>query len=171
MRLLYHEAMPTPSPQQVMALLHAFGLERDRLRAALARRLDLPGIDLDALEHLELHGPMPHRELAERLVLTAGAVTQLVDRLERRGLVERTAHPSDRRVSLVALAAEAHQPDVPELAAYHRALRAAAAQLGPMGRESATRFLEAITTAAHDGADALARRRPSGPDEPGSPGS
>lgn len=164
-------SMPTPSPQQVMALLHAFGLERDRLRAALARRLDLPGIDLDALEHLELHGPMPHRQLAERLVLTAGAVTQLVDRLERRGLVERLAHPTDRRVSLVALTADAHRPDVPELAAYHRALRAAAAQLGPDGRETAARFLEAITTAAHQGADALAGRSSSRPNAPASPGS
>jgi DNA-binding MarR family transcriptional regulator len=40
-------------------------------------------------------------QLAERLQLTPGAVTQLVAHLERRGLVERAADPADGRAVIV----------------------------------------------------------------------
>ena len=41
--------------------------------------------------------------LAQRIVCTTGAMTKLVDRLVRNGLVERTPDPEDRRGVLVAL--------------------------------------------------------------------
>lgn len=61
--------------------LQRFGLERDRMRTALARRAGMASTDLDALEHLEADGPLTQRQLGERLSLTSGAVTMLVDRL------------------------------------------------------------------------------------------
>ncbi|MBX5441597.1 MAG: MarR family transcriptional regulator [Solirubrobacteraceae bacterium] len=47
----------------------------------------------------------PHRitELAETETLAQPTVTQLVDRLQRRGLVERSRDPGDGRVVLVSL--------------------------------------------------------------------
>jgi DNA-binding MarR family transcriptional regulator len=45
--------------------------------------------------------PMPMRELAELLVVDPPNLTSLVDDLERSGLVERQAHPTDRRVKVV----------------------------------------------------------------------
>ena len=45
--------------------------------------------------------PMPMRELASLLGIDPPNLTTLVDDLERAGLVERQAHPSDRRVKLV----------------------------------------------------------------------
>jgi len=47
----------------------------------------------------------PHRitELAETEALAQPTVTQLVDRLQRRGLVDRSRSPSDGRVVLVSL--------------------------------------------------------------------
>ena len=45
--------------------------------------------------------PMPMRELAALLVVDPPNLTTLVDDLERSGLVERQAHPTDRRVKLV----------------------------------------------------------------------
>ena len=41
--------------------------------------------------------------LAEQVVCTTGAMTKLVDRLQRAGLVERTPAPNDRRSVLVRL--------------------------------------------------------------------
>lgn len=50
---------------------------------------------LEALHHL---GPLPLGELAEKLLVTGGNVTYVMDRLERLGLVERCRNEADRRV-------------------------------------------------------------------------
>ena len=49
--------------------------------------------------------PMPMRELATLLGVDPPNLTTVVDELERAGLVERQAHPTDRRVKLVAATA------------------------------------------------------------------
>jgi len=140
--------MGTPDAAEVVTALHRFGLERDRLRTALSRRLGVAVADLDALEHLELAGALSQRELAERLLLTSGAVTQLVDRLERMRLVSRRPHPTDRRITLVELAPDAELPDVPELGLYHDATRGAAAGLSAAGHAQVACFLTDVTASA-----------------------
>lgn len=42
-------------------------------------------------------------ELCATMMLTSGGMTGRIDRLERRGLVRRAAHPSDRRALVVTL--------------------------------------------------------------------
>ncbi|MDQ2757281.1 MAG: MarR family transcriptional regulator [Actinomycetota bacterium] len=73
----------------------------------------LLGVSLNegmALSYLTTHGTASAKELGTALHFTSGATTTLVDRLVHRDLVERRAHPTDRRVSLVALTAGAeHQ--------------------------------------------------------------
>jgi DNA-binding MarR family transcriptional regulator len=49
---------------------------------------------------------MPMRELAALLVVDPPNLTPVVDDLERSGLVERRAHPTDRRVRLVVATPE-----------------------------------------------------------------
>ena len=61
-----------------------------------------PG-DLRALSALDEETPRPMRTLARAWACDASNVTWMVDRLERRGLVERRMLPSDRRVKTVAL--------------------------------------------------------------------
>ncbi len=51
------------------------------------------------------HRPMPMGELAALLGVDPPNLTTVIDDLERTGLVERRAHPSDRRVKLVAATA------------------------------------------------------------------
>jgi DNA-binding MarR family transcriptional regulator len=41
--------------------------------------------------------------MGDRLILHPTSVTNIVDRLERQGLVERTAHPTDRRTTLASI--------------------------------------------------------------------
>lgn len=130
-----------------------------RLRTALARRLGIPVADLDALEHLELAGPLPQRDLAERLLLSSGAVTFLVDRLERAGLVQRRPHPTDRRATLVALALGAELPEVTELDRYHQAIGREGAQLSATGRTVVAGFLSAVTAHAADATAELQRHK------------
>jgi DNA-binding MarR family transcriptional regulator len=66
-------------------------------------------IDYSVLRVLELVGE-PHRmspsELSEIVVRSSGGMTQILDRLERAGLVARAPDPADRRKVLVALTAE-----------------------------------------------------------------
>ena len=50
---------------------------------------------LEALHHL---GPLALGELADKLLVTGGNVTYVMDRLEQQGLVRRERSPDDRRV-------------------------------------------------------------------------
>lgn len=72
----------------------------DRLDAVAADRIGIARNDLRALNALERGSKRP-RDLAIELSLTTGAVTSLVDRLERRGLVVRAPDPDDRRGVLI----------------------------------------------------------------------
>src|SRR4051794_14769446 len=143
----------------VLADLHAFGLARDRFRAAMVTALGIGLSDIDALEYLERLGPMTQRELGEQLSLTSGGVTVLVDRLAQRGLVRRSAHPTDRRASVIELASAAALPEVPEIEGYHRALAAAARRLTSGQRQSVSNFLRTATSESERAATGMHTRR------------
>jgi DNA-binding MarR family transcriptional regulator len=147
--------------EQVVAQLHGFGLSRDRFRGAVAGLVGIGLSDLDALEYLERYGAMTQRELGERLLLTSGAVTLLVDRLEHLHLARRRPHPEDRRVTLVELAPDTARPTLPEMDDYHDQLLAAARALSPAARSEVRDFLAKITRQAdHDSELMRARTRP-----------
>ncbi|HEX7595053.1 MAG TPA: MarR family transcriptional regulator [Gemmatimonadaceae bacterium] len=75
--------------------------QRDRLLA----RLRLTPNDVRALTELDGSSGRTMRSLAEEWGCDASNATWIVDRLEKRGLVERRAKPGDRRVKLVVLSA------------------------------------------------------------------
>lgn len=91
---------------QAWALLLQVGFELVSAHfAAAIAEVDLAPAQARALHELELERPISMRELAERLKSDPSNVTGLVDRLEARDLVERRAHPSDRRIKGLALTA------------------------------------------------------------------
>lgn len=51
--------------------------------------------------------PLPPHVISDRLLVTRGTVTSLLDTLEKRGLVRRRPHPEDRRKLLVEITDEA----------------------------------------------------------------
>lgn len=57
--------------------------------------------DIGSLCLLLLHGPAPAGRLAELTGLTTGAVTGVIDRLEKGGFVRREVDPADRRKVIV----------------------------------------------------------------------
>jgi DNA-binding MarR family transcriptional regulator len=74
----------------------------DEMQTGLAER----GLTLARAELvwvLQLNGPSTQRSLSRALRVTPRNVTGLVDGLEAVGIVARTAHPSDRRATLVTL--------------------------------------------------------------------
>src|SRR5208282_764458 len=140
--------MTAPRPNEVTARLQRFGLERDRMRAALATGAGVSSTDLDALEHLEADGPLTQRDLGDRLSLTSGAVTMLVDRLEHAGWVHRRPHPGDRRYVLIELSPHAAASEPEGLAAYHCDIRTLAGRVPAGQREIIGAFLAAAADAA-----------------------
>jgi DNA-binding MarR family transcriptional regulator len=65
--------------------------------AAVAERLGISATDLKCWSIVQRDGPMTAGELAARVQLTTGAITGVLDRLERGGFVRRAADPADRR--------------------------------------------------------------------------
>src|SRR4051812_14463058 len=70
------------------------------------RRLDEHGItwrDWQVLTNLVLSGETPRSPtyLASRLMVTTGAMTNVLDRLEQAGLIQRVQNPGDRRGVIV----------------------------------------------------------------------
>jgi DNA-binding MarR family transcriptional regulator len=144
---MYRALMPATRPEQLTHALHRFGLARDHMTAALTRALGVAHTDLAALEHLEADGPLIQRDLGQRVSLTSGGVTVLVDRLVRAGWVSRRPHPTDRRSTLLELTEAAAKASPEPLTAYHAALTRAARRLDPHARAALVDFLQ--TAAAH----------------------
>jgi DNA-binding MarR family transcriptional regulator len=90
---------------QVAAEAPAHAAAAVRLNIAVANELGLPHTDVQCIGLLA-GGPAAPTRLAERLGLTAGAVTKVLDRLERGGYVHRSADPADRRRIVVTASAE-----------------------------------------------------------------
>lgn len=65
--------------------------------------------DARSLDILDQHGRMSAGDLAEASRLTTGAITAVIDRLERAGYVQRVPDPADRRRVLVELTPKAYQ--------------------------------------------------------------
>src|SRR5215475_13597294 len=62
-----------------------------------AKRLGLNRTDLHAINIIENSGGLTAGQLAEEAGLTTGAVTGVIDRLERAGYARRISDPDDRR--------------------------------------------------------------------------
>jgi DNA-binding MarR family transcriptional regulator len=74
-----------------------------RFIAIASQQAKLGTTELVALGYLRDRGPLRAGQLGERLGLTTGAITALIDRLERVGYAHRLRHPHDRRSVLVEL--------------------------------------------------------------------
>jgi MarR family transcriptional regulator, lower aerobic nicotinate degradation pathway regulator len=85
--------------------------------------------------------------LGRLLAVTPAGMTQLLDRLERRGLVQRTRNPGDRRASLLRLTPKGRELQRRAAGRSSRFLEKLATELSPAGREGlqvVSRELDAI---------------------------
>ncbi|MDR3665031.1 MAG: MarR family transcriptional regulator [Mycobacterium sp.] len=88
---------------RVGVAMAAYQAAVDDFDREVARLLGINSTDVRCLEILiqEVPEGATPRELADRLGLTTGSVTTMLDRLEKADYVSRSAHPSDRRKLLV----------------------------------------------------------------------
>jgi DNA-binding MarR family transcriptional regulator len=87
---------------RVWRAMRALVLEQHDRRREVCEALDMSFIRAKALGLL-VAGPMTMRQLAERLATDPPYTTLVVDDLQRRDLVRRSPHPSDRRLRIVTL--------------------------------------------------------------------
>ena len=99
-----------PVADRLGAAVQGYQAAVDDFDREVARLLGINTTDARCLEILiqETSGLTP-RELADRLGLTTGSATTMLDRLEKVGYVTRSAHPSDRRKLLVHATAVARE--------------------------------------------------------------
>ena len=70
---------------------------------AIADSLDLNITDHKCVNLISRFGPMTAGKLAELTGLTTGAITGVIDRLEKGGYAKRKPDPRDRRVTIIEL--------------------------------------------------------------------
>lgn len=162
--------MVSDSDQKVRAQKRAELLEQVMLEARRTGSLstlhnraaaDLVGMnqtDWDCLDVLDWTGPITAGELAKRVGLTSGAITGVLDRLEKLGFARRVADPRDRRRVIVEITID---PMVVPADERHAALHALFGQLGAEMFEASEQFdaddLEAILRWMRIGNEAVER--------------
>jgi DNA-binding MarR family transcriptional regulator len=90
----------TPKRELVDELIAAFrdsGNQDAAFENVAAARLGVSRSDLHCLNAIENGGGLTAGQLAQQAGLTSGAVTGVVDRLERAGFARRVPDPGDRR--------------------------------------------------------------------------
>lgn len=101
-----------PSPIRVIGRISRLSRSIDRRLKVVFERHGLQAWEYDLLASLRRTGPpytLTAGELLESLMITSGAVTNRIDRLERRGLVERARAPEDKRIVRVRLTDAGHR--------------------------------------------------------------
>jgi len=59
--------------------------------------------EFQALRCVAEKGPVPMKGISEKMFVTRASITGLIDKLESKGLVKRTAHRRDRRATIIEL--------------------------------------------------------------------
>lgn len=95
--------MTKPSPsrtdllKQLDETLRKVGAQSVLLSDTVAKLVGLNSTDLECLDLLDMAGATTAGRLAQHAGLTTGAMTAVIDRLERAGFVRRLRDPQDRR--------------------------------------------------------------------------
>ena len=101
----FHDQTPDANvlaTEAVMNTIRTADMAFERI-GRLLRPLNVSAAGGHVLGQLRDHGAMSPSELGERLIVTRATVTGLIDSLERRGFVRRSANPADRRSLLVEI--------------------------------------------------------------------
>jgi DNA-binding MarR family transcriptional regulator len=121
--------------------------------AALAQQRGLSATEEKALDLLLREGPMTHADLVQRTGLARASVSDLIDRLERKGYAQRAPHPKDgRRILVAADADRVHAELTPLFANWVTALEKLYANFSTEELETIHRFMTEAAARQRDAA-------------------
>lgn len=86
----------------------------------------------------------PMNKIGEELWCDVSNITGVVDRLEKQGLVRRTAHPDDRRISLITITPKGKEVLAGTLPEHEQALIQRLSNLSPEERKTLAELLKKI---------------------------
>jgi len=121
----------------------------------VADRLGINATDLECLDVIVAHGGVAAGDLARATGLTTGAVTGVIDRLERAGFARRAADPQDRRRVRVLPLIDTHERLAPLYAPMERFADDALAGFDEDQLVLALEFLTRLQSAGQAAAEAL----------------
>jgi DNA-binding MarR family transcriptional regulator len=125
------------------------GIQRLSRRVRQARPVgDLTFSQLSALTSLELAGALTPRELADMERVQPPTMTKIVSKLEDRGLIARTPHPTDRRQVILAATEEGRAVFAQFEKARNEWLAAQLAELDDVDRQTLARAAEIMQQVA-----------------------
>jgi DNA-binding MarR family transcriptional regulator len=161
--------MRNSTQQSFMAVLpRSAQLQRDFsnavvfFHAAVAARLGMGVAEWKCLGILEQRGKMPAGRLAELSGFTTGAITGIIDRLERAGYARRETNPRDRRSVIVGAGnLQGIRAEVRAIfASLVRAMEGVSSEFTAEQQRVVEEWLEKATRALHEQTRALRRSRP-----------
>ncbi|QQS00363.1 MAG: MarR family transcriptional regulator [Austwickia sp.] len=140
----------TASPGEIVTAVRRAVVHLSTQGAAFAREHGMNLTDiraLIALNDLRRAGEAATPgTLGRELGLASASTTQVIDRLERRGLVRRGADPGDRRRVLIEVTKAAAASGVASFGPLLEEIRALACALGPGERDVVLAFLDGLST-------------------------
>ncbi len=128
----------------------------DALARAISPRARLNRTDLRALDVITMSEGLTAGQLADRLKLTTGAVTGVLDRLEQGGWARRTPDRGDRRRVLI-WPTPAARPGSPAFASVADELAGILDSYSPRDQQVIASFLELASRVIARRADELSR--------------
>ena len=119
---------------------------------AIAAHLGMSAAEWKCLGLLDQHGPSTAGRLAEWSGFTTGAITGIVDRLERAGHVRRERHATDRRSIIVHPLAlgELKERVAPVFASLRRAMKSVTSRYTAAEMAAIEDYLERVTQVLRD---------------------
>jgi DNA-binding MarR family transcriptional regulator len=145
------EGQPTagrPTAEQLAKTLRE-AITRLNRRVRQARPVgDLTFSQLSVLTSLQLAGALTPRELADTERVQPPTMTKIVGKLEERGLVARTPHPTDRRQVILAATEQGRAVYAQFERARNEWLAVQLAELDPAERDTLSRAAEILQQVA-----------------------
>ena len=93
----------------LMWALRRFTRSTLMLQHIIASSIGLQATEAECIDYLQEMGPSTAGSLAKATGLTTGAITNVIDRLEKAGFVKRTPDPADRRKVIVSFIPDQHK--------------------------------------------------------------
>jgi DNA-binding MarR family transcriptional regulator len=139
----------TVQPAHVVGALSALIRAEHRHAAYLGPEMGLGLTEVMALYHLA-NEPLTAGALRDRVGLSTGSTTALVDRLIQHDLVRRTPHPTDRRAVIVELTPDGHARTFAMLQHFIMDVEKMCADLTASDRAVIVPFLQRLTSVIDD---------------------
>jgi DNA-binding MarR family transcriptional regulator len=123
--------------------LYRVVLKIDRTQNVHLRKYDLNSAQFDVLAQVGAHQGITQQELADHLLVTKGNISQLLNRMEQRGLISRCPDKRSNVLRLTEAGQELHDQVVPA----HEDM--IAAQLTMLSRSEITTLLRILRKVDH----------------------